>query len=69
MRFEKTDQCSEQARFARSGAKLVCPDSGQLDEPLRPSGITKGYGKGAKGKLEGIIWLQRAHDLELRLKT
>ena len=35
MRFEKADQRREQRRLARSRAQLICPDSGQVQEPPR----------------------------------
>ena len=36
MRLEEADQRGEQRRVAGSRPKLVCPDSGQVEEPLRP---------------------------------
>ena len=41
MRFEEADKRGEQERFAHSRAKLVRPNSGQVDEPLRPPVIAE----------------------------
>ena len=37
MRFEKAYERSEQGRLGRAPSKLVGPDSGQVDEALRPT--------------------------------
>jgi len=36
MRLEEADKCREQGRVARPLAKLVCPNSGQVEEAPRP---------------------------------
>jgi hypothetical protein len=36
MRFQEGDQRRQQAHIARAPAQLVCPDSGQVEEPPRP---------------------------------
>jgi hypothetical protein len=41
MRFEEADQRREKRRLARSCAKLVRPNSGQVEKPLRPSPVAK----------------------------
>jgi hypothetical protein len=41
VRFEKSDETGKQRGLSRAAAKLVCPDSGHVDEPLRPPRITK----------------------------
>lgn len=41
MRFEEADERGEKLRLAGPGAKLVCPDSGQIDETARPPRVTE----------------------------
>jgi hypothetical protein len=41
MRFEERDECGKERRFAGAAAELICPDSGQVEEPLRPTRIAK----------------------------
>lgn len=41
MRFEEADKRGEQERLARLRAKLIRPNSGQVDEPLRPPAIAE----------------------------
>jgi hypothetical protein len=35
--FEKGKEGGKQRRLARSPPELICPDSGQIEEPLRPT--------------------------------
>jgi len=39
VRFEEADQRREERGIAGPAPKLLCPDSGQLDEPLSPAGF------------------------------
>jgi hypothetical protein len=39
--FEETDERGEEASLADTPAKFICPDSGQVDEPLSPARVTK----------------------------
>jgi hypothetical protein len=41
MRFEEPNHRREKRRISHALAKLVCPDSGQIEEPLRPAFVTK----------------------------
>ena len=50
MRFEEPQQRGKDRRIVRLGAKLVCPDSGQIEEPLRPSLVAERCRKRGKGK-------------------
>ena len=51
MRLEEADQRGEQAPARpRRRAKLVCPDSGQVEEPLRPPFVAKRCRKRGEGK-------------------
>jgi hypothetical protein len=41
MRFKEPYQRREERGFSGSGPKLVCPDSGQVQEALSPARITE----------------------------
>jgi len=56
VRFKKAYESSKQLRVAGSAAELVCPDSGQVDEPLSPPSVTKRCRKGGKGNSLGVRW-------------
>lgn len=56
MRLEKADQPGEKPRIACARAKLVCTDSGQVEEPLSPPRIAKRCCKGPKGNGDGVVW-------------
>ena len=64
MRLEKSDQRGEQGGLICPAPKLVCPDSGQVEEPLRPTLLPKRCRKGGKGKSHRVIWCLGAHSLE-----
>lgn len=55
MRFEEAQQRSEQVRFAGPAPQLVSPDSGQVDEPLRPTLVTDRCRKRGEGESYRII--------------
>ena len=55
MRFEEAEQRREQVRLSGALTKLFSPDSGQVDEPLRPTLFTKRCGKRAKREGDGVI--------------
>ena len=57
MRFEKPQQRGKKRRLARSGAKLVCPDSGQIEEPLRPPLVAERCRKRGERKATGSFGL------------
>ena len=40
VRLEEAQEGGQQPWLARSAAKLFCPDSGQVDEPLGASSVT-----------------------------
>ena len=60
VRFQEADHRGEQRRLADTSPKLVCPDSGQVDEPLRPTSVTERCRKRGKGKScripSGVRW-------------
>ena len=64
MRLEKPQQGGEQRGIAGSGAKLVCPDSGQVEEPLSPPLLANRCRKRGKRERKGIIWSPRKQDLD-----
>lgn len=41
MRFEEAQQRREKGRLAGALAKLVRPDSGQIEEPLSPAAVAE----------------------------
>ena len=56
MSFKKAQEGCKQIRFRSPAAKLVCPDSGQVDEPLSPPSITKRCRKRGKGDSLRVRW-------------
>jgi len=60
VRLEETDERGKQPWFTRPGAKLVRPDSGQVEETVGPATIPERCRKSGKGQcvniLRGIIW-------------
>ena len=64
VRFEKANERGEQRRVARLALQLVCPDSGQVEEPLRPTLLPERCRKRGKGKSNRVIWCPGVHSLE-----
>jgi len=64
MRFEKAYERSKQGRLGRAPSKLVGPDSGQVDEALRPTLRPKRCGKRGERERDRIIWYPGRHSLE-----
>ncbi len=56
MGFEEAYDRSKKRRLGEPAAKLVCADSGQVDEPLSPPGVTKRCRKCGQGNSRGIPW-------------
>ncbi len=56
MGLQEADQRCEQARVAGPGPKLVCVDSGQVEEPLSPPCIAKRCCERTKGNGKGVVW-------------
>ena len=56
MRFKEAYESGKQHGIASPPAKLACPDSGQVDEPLSPPCVTKRCRKGGKGDSLGVGW-------------
>jgi len=57
MRFEKPQQGGEQLRVACPEAQLLSPDSGQIEETLRPTLLTKRCRKRGEGENHRIVWV------------
>jgi len=55
MRLEEPKQRGEKSRFARSCSQLVGPDSGQVDEPMRPTLAPKRCRERGEGENHRII--------------
>ena len=60
MRFEEPQKRREKRRIGRAGAKLVRPDSGQVEESPGPPFVAERCRKSGKGQcvnvLRGTIW-------------
>ena len=67
MRLEKADQRAQQCRLARPRAQLIRPDSGQVEEALRPAPVPERCRKRGQtqdgGIAGGMIWRRRLHGL------
>ena len=64
MRFEEGDQRREQAGVGRLGAKLVRPDSGQVEEPAGPAVVGKRCRKRGESNRLRIVWRSGLHGLD-----
>ena len=56
MALEEAEERCQQLWLPRASAKLVSPDSGQVEEPLRPTVVAERCGKRAKRESDGVIW-------------
>jgi len=64
VRFEETQQSDEKCRIRGSAPQLVGPDSGQVDEALRPTLRPKRCRKRGERERDRIIWYPGRHSLE-----
>ena len=64
MRFEESDQRGEERRVVRPAPKLVCPDSGQLEEPAGPAVVSERCSQCCKRKCLRIGWRLHGHRLD-----
>src|SRR5438067_603663 len=62
MRFEEPQEGREQRRICSPRAQLLSPDSGQIDEPLRPSWVTKRCRKCGERESHRVISVCVQHD-------
>jgi len=63
VRFEKAEQGGEQRRVAGSRAQFVSPDSGQIEEPMRPSLVAERCRQRGESESHRIIWVCARHRL------
>jgi len=49
MGFEEADERREKRGIGRSGPQLLCPDSGQVEEPMCPAIVPERCRKRGKG--------------------
>ena len=54
MRFQEAKHGGEKRRFAEPGPQLLSPDSGQIEEPLRPTLIAERCRQRGESKNQGI---------------
>jgi two-component system cell cycle response regulator DivK len=69
MRLQKANQGGEKAGLTGARAKLLCIDSGQVEETLSPPLIAERCCKRAKGNGEGVVWTWGVHDLRYGFKA
>ena len=62
--FEEAQQSGEQNWVINPASKLLSPDSGQVEEPLRPPFVAKRCRKRSEGERDRIIWYPGGHSLE-----
>jgi hypothetical protein len=55
--LEEAKQRGEEFHVSRAGTELVGPDSGQVEEALRPTLIAERCRQGGEGKSDGIVWV------------
>jgi hypothetical protein len=56
VRLEEADERGKNGRFTGSGAELVRPNSGQVEEPMGPPAVTKRCRKCGKGQCVDVLW-------------
>jgi len=64
VRLKKTQQCGKHCRVVDPAPELVGPDSGQVEEALRPAIVAKRCDKRSEGERHWIIWYPKVHSLE-----
>jgi len=64
MGLEECNERRKEDRIVRPAPELICPDSGQVEEPLRPALVAKRCRKRGKGKSHRIVWCLGEHALE-----
>ena len=68
VRLQEPDQRREKLRLAGPRAKLICPDSGQVKEPPRPTFVGNSSGESKKRDRMRVGWRWLSHRLDLRLE-
>jgi hypothetical protein len=64
VRLEKANQSGKQRRLRSPLTKLVCPDSGQVDEPFGASFVTKRCRKRGKAQCDSVVWSQGLYHVD-----
>ena len=64
MGFEEAQQLGEKRRIADPVPELIGPDSGQVEEPLRPTLRAERCRQRSEGERDWIIWYPGCHVLE-----
>jgi hypothetical protein len=64
VRFEKSDEAGKQRGLSRAAAKLVCPDSGQVEEAPGPSVMPERCRKRGQRESVGINVTFVCHGVE-----
>jgi len=64
MRFQKANQGGKQVWVGGAAPQLLCPDSGQVEEALRPAALSERCRKRGKGERVGIVVSFVDHGLE-----
>ena len=57
MSLEEAKQSGEDLPVSRAGAQLIGPDSGQVEESLRPTLVTERCRQRDEGKRHRIVWV------------
>ena len=57
MSLQEAKQRGEEVRVSSAGAKLIGPDSGQIEESLRPTLVAERCRKRGEGKCHRIVWV------------
>jgi len=55
--LEEAKQSGEEFRLSGAGAQLIGPDSGQVEESLRPTLVTERCRQRGEGKRHRIVWV------------
>jgi hypothetical protein len=64
MRLKEGNERRKQHGIGRPFPQFGCPDSGQIEEPLRPPIVAKRCRKRGQGKGHWVIWRLWWHSLE-----
>ncbi len=56
MRLEKPQESGKKRRFRGSLAQLICPDSGQIEEPAGPAFVAERCCQRGKRQRLGVLW-------------
>jgi hypothetical protein len=63
MCLEEAQQSDKQIRVARASAQFLRPDSGQIEESLRPTLVAERCRQSGEGESHRIVWVCARHRL------